>query len=434
MVAALDAATPTPTPPDRGALTHALAHRQQQRRAAHPSPGVFRPLGVRMPALDEVEASLALLGRGPAAQLRYDTPGLSTVDGRTFYLTASPGTVGVAVVDENRRERSIERSARLQAMAADALATYADPATGELRVDFLEARVRGTITAWSRKSRARMTRRLAQLDVGAWDVDSLGYPAALGYADKHPLGMVTLTYPGDWLAVCPDGETAKKQLRAFRDAVRHAFGPAAAWGLWKLEFQRARRFGASLGQRAPHFHLLMRVPPRGPDGRLFTLWLSATWARIVGATGEERARHELAGTGVHFAGRMTDARRISVYFAKHGSKSADDKEYQHIVPRAWVDNGGPGRFWGVWGVPYAERAVELPLDEAVAVRRVLRRVLKARTRRQIFTLGSSGQLVGGTVLVNDGPAVVSQIARYLAIRRRRIYAGPDLLADRPLLP
>lgn len=428
-------------PPTRGPLPHARIRAHQLRQAGKPARSVFRPLGEHLPTLGDVEASLAMLGRGPATQLRYDAPGLSTVEGRTWYLTGAPGAVGLVCVDENRRERSIERGSTLQQVTADALATYAGP-DGVLNVDFLEERVRGAITSWSRKSRARMTRRLAQLDVAAWDLDHLGYPAALGYGHQNPLGMVTVTYPGDWTPLVPDGEIAKKHLRAFRDAIRREFGPYAAWALWKQEFQR---------RGAPHFHLLMRCPARTSSGEVFELWLSRTWAGIVrrefesrrGTDGErlgnrmdpaEHARHLAAGTGVDFTARMTDARRIAVYFSKHGDARGVDKEYQHIVPTAWLARGGAGRFWGVWGVPYADRAVELDQGDAIAVRRVLRRVLKARTGRKVWTLGSSGQMCGGTVVVNDGPALVHGIARYLVIRRRPVYDGRDLLPERPLLP
>lgn len=427
MVAAPAAATRACAPPSRGALPHARMRAAQERYAARPARSVFRPLGPISRGVADVEAALALLSRGGGQQLVLSGPGIGTRDGRTWYLAASPGTVGLVTVDQTRRDRALERASHVQRVTADALATYADPTTGQLDVRFLDRRVRGSIVEWSRKSRARMTRRIAQLDYAAWD-------AAVAGREGWTWGMVTLTYPGDWAPLVPTGEAGKRQLRAFRDAVRHEWGPAAAWALWKLEFQR---------RGAPHFHLLMRIPPLTSRGEGYEAWLSRTWARIVRRDAArhghlmgpaEHARHLAAGTGVDYSRRMTDPRRIGVYFAKHSAKALDDKEYQHVVPGLWLDSGGAGRFWGVWGVPYATRYLEVEPDEAVAVRRALRRVLRARTARRVWTLGSSGAMTGGTVVVNDGPALVSQLARYLAICRRPVYDGPDVLPERPVLP
>ena len=73
-----------------------------------------------------------------------------------------------------------------------------------------------------------------------------------------PLAMVTLTYPGNWLAVAPTGKDAKRHLANFRRRWAHAWG----WrldGAWKQEFQSHRRPGGSEGERAPPFHLPMPV-------------------------------------------------------------------------------------------------------------------------------------------------------------------------------
>ncbi len=71
----------------------------------------------------------------------------------------------------------------------------------------------------------------------------------------------------------------------------------------------------------------------------FKRWLSITWANIVNHPNpEQRRRHELAGTGVDYAEgiKLTDPRRMAVYFAKYGSGSA--KDYQHRVPAEWLDS------------------------------------------------------------------------------------------------
>jgi hypothetical protein len=272
-----------------------------------------------------------------------------------------------------------------------------------------------------------------------------------------PLAMVTLTYPGDWLAVAPTGRVAKRHLARFRQRWRRALG----WrldGAWKLEFQMPRGwrlnddrdYGASTGQEAPHFHLLVPVPAR-VKGVDFKVWLSSTWAAVVGATGQERVNHEAAGTRVDFGrtARMSDPKRCGVYFAKHGSKALDAKEYQHTVPAAWQAPGaGPGRFWGFWGMGLATVALDLDLGDWVTARRVLRHVAASRARavkysrargaaldcgrspaestqlgvdsargRKLRTLGAGGQLSGGWVIVNDGVSLAGSLARAVNLRR-----------------
>jgi non-canonical (house-cleaning) NTP pyrophosphatase len=58
------------------------------------------------------------------------------------------------------------------------------------------------ITEWSRKSRAAMCRTFAELDYTPL-VESGRVPA-----------MVTLTYPGDWECVAPDGASVKRDVMA----------------------------------------------------------------------------------------------------------------------------------------------------------------------------------------------------------------------------
>jgi hypothetical protein len=148
--------------------------------------------------------------------------------------------------------------------------------------------------------------------------------------------MLTLTYPGEWLTVAPDAEAIKRHFWALCKRYERAWGEPLI-GLWKLEFQR---------RGAPHFHI-STVPPMGfvevfdPDaGRVrsveFRTWLSITWAEIVAHPDpEQRDKHRLAGTGVDYAEgiKLTDPRRMAVYFAKYGT--AGGKEYQHRIPDQW---------------------------------------------------------------------------------------------------
>jgi len=226
-------------------------------------------------------------------------------------------------------------------------------------------RKRGVITAWTRKSRSKMTLTLASLD---WSYlsDGAGLPA-----------MLTLTYPASWLVVAPDGDAVKRHLKAFRKRFERAWGqPLRA--AWKLEFQR---------RGAPHVHIGPVAVPMGTagqphgrraagDGLGFNQWLTAAWADIVDHPDPvERMRHELAGTNVSVAEgmRCTDPKRLGIYFAKHGTWNT--KEYQNEVPAEWRETGKtPGRFWGYWGVRPCRAAVPLRKREHLAVSRTLRKL------------------------------------------------------------
>lgn len=218
------------------------------------------------------------------------------------------------------------------------------------------------VTGWSAQSRVNMVRVLASLDWGP--VHELAKAGRV-------LAMVTVTYPGDWEAVAPDGKTVKAHLRAWKERYRRAWGEPIV-GAWKLEFQ---------GRGAPHFHMLM-APPHGHArgrgagaGLAFRHWLSVVWADIVDCKDPvEYQKHLAAGTGVDYATALkcSDPKRLAVYFGKHGQWAS--KEYQHIVPEPWREPGkGPGRFWGRWGLDVLAVAAELTEDDRMLAARILRR-------------------------------------------------------------
>jgi hypothetical protein len=286
------------------------------------------------------------------------------------------------------------------------------------------------ITEWSRKSRAAMCRTFAELDYTPL-VERGRVPA-----------MVTLTYPGDWESVAPDGASVKRHMILWRKRFQREYGESARY-IWKLEFQR---------RGAPHIHLWM-APPHvvGRSGRKFRDWLSQEWAAIVAHPDPlQRARHLLAGTAIDILNglRACDPKRLAIYFTKHSSpNSLGNKEYQHIVPDAWRKPGhGPGRFWGVHGLCRATKVVEIAQDAYLTARRILRRwsrsqavygditwsfptkvvprtaycvvqrvdsqtgKVRHRNVRRRRLLCDQGGLAGGYVLVNDGPAFASQLA------------------------
>jgi hypothetical protein len=312
-----------------------------------------------------------------------------------------------------------------------ALDADSDPGTDPADDDDRNGAPARHVTLWSQRSRTRMIRTLAGLDWTPVIADAAGWAPA----------MITLTYPGDWATVAPDGRTIKRHLGNFRRAwERDLTRPLAA--VWKLEFQR---------RGAPHYHLYAACPlsditvrrGRGRASRPVTMrfkhWLSATWARIVGAQGDERARHEAAGTGIDWATgyRYTDPKRLAIYFAKHNTKASGAKEYQHRPPAAWLDHTtGVGRWWGTWHLH--KIAVEVPIShhDAIQLRRLLRAwhrstqagrprpVRVRRTKRatgQIYyrtahrrpaikSLHQGGGTRGGFVLANDAPALIARLS------------------------
>lgn len=72
--------------------------------------------------------------------------------------------------------------------------------------------------------------------------------------------MITLTYPGGWEVVAPDGASVKRHMVLWRNRFQREYGEPGRC-IWKLEFQR---------RGAPHIHQWM-APPMSPgrSGRGF---------------------------------------------------------------------------------------------------------------------------------------------------------------------
>lgn len=366
------------------------------------------------------------------------------VEGPRWYLEVGPGVVAFGRRDPARRQRGAlereheAREARHRQLVARELA--GDGPEPEGGVD----RVR----SWSRKSRARMTRRLAELD----------YAPLFDQGDPT---MVTLTLPGDWLTVAPSARVARRMIDRWRKRFERDWDRPLI-GVWKREFQE---------RGAPHWHIFM-VAPTGTTraGETFQEWLSRSWAEVVGAASCgapdavwgvsaaghpgiiccERHRHLAAGTGIDDAegARAADPRRLAVYFSKHGSFAAKDR--QNDAPWEWLhepecaDRGcegcadeGIGRFWGVWRLRRAVASVEIAEDRAAAARRTASRWASANgyyTRvkrwRKVTTVDRETGEIGfrwrrrstrvrvrrltgpaGYLVVNDGPGFAAQLAR-----------------------
>jgi hypothetical protein len=386
----------------------------------------------RFPRVDLVEAAAGhFAGAG-----RWD----GREDCRRQFLEVTGGTLTLRVLDPARRERAGNDSlGSFDAWAARRFAAGRSVSRDDrhptlhdldgygqwLAVDdpgIGERSAHREVTEWSRRSRGRMVKRLAELDYAP--MLRRGTPA-----------MLTVTYPGDWMTVAPNGKTVKRHYLALCKRYQRAFGVPLD-GPWKLEFQ---------GRGAPHLHL-WTVPPAEPrlvgrgtllPDRDFAAWLSSTWADIVDHPDPvQRMRHERAGTAVDYAEgtRYADPRRLARYFSGHSLKHADGKDYQHVLPESWRTPGnGPGRWWGYRGLSVARSTVELDLSAFLAVRRALRRhsrsqgltrvvvvdrvdthsgvIRRRRVVRRSRPVCSSSGLVGGWVLFNDAPSVAVALSK-----------------------
>jgi hypothetical protein len=384
-------------------------------------------------------------------------------EGQRPFLQIGPGVLSFRRVDLSKQERAHERQLHRHQIDLAML-------TGQLKAGevLTEAGLRRIIEEWSRRSRSRMVERVGSLDFTPMMQLMTGVRAADGIP-----GMVTLTYSGCWLKVAPTGKAVKAHLKQFVKRWERAWGSRPI-GLWKLEFQGRSKLcdcetcaGRDDG-RAPHVHIYT-VPAQGlagearrekaladgstyyrpavGDGLAFRQWLSTVWADIVAHPNpEERAKHLLAGTSLDFAEgmRSSDPKRLAIYFGKHGSYKS--KEYQHRVPAAWkVEGGSPGRFWGYWGLQKAVGSVTLGWDDYQAAVRVTRRWAAAQGTTRLVTVMRVNQRTGaikyrqvrrrvnrlrqggGFVMVNDGPAFASAVARAVNIMR------PDPPPDRGAL-
>ncbi|WP_241010741.1 rolling circle replication-associated protein [Mycobacterium camsae] len=405
-------------------------------------------LGLRFPSPEMVTAAAALFEPAAPWASGPDRRGTEPESGR-FRITVGPGVVRLGWTNPVRVAKAAERAVgHHQRDVEDAKLKIRDDlaSTGGNDAQAVVSSTRrsptenaqhsssGVITEWSRKSRSAMCRTFAELDY-----------SPLVESDRVP-AMVTLTYPGDWEVVAPDGASVKRHMVLWRKRFQREYCESACY-IWKLEFQR---------RGAPHIHLWM-APPMSPgrSGRGFAQWLSETWAQIVDHPDPvQKARHRLAGTAIDVRNglKACDPKRLAIYFTKHSSPNLHgDKEYQHIVPELWRQPGrGPGRFWGVYGLKKAITVVEVAQDAYIAARRIVRRwsrnqavygdsgsrfptsvvprtairlvsrldrksgVAVHRRVRRRRTLCCQSGLAGGYALVNDGPTFAAQLAAGLA--------------------
>jgi hypothetical protein len=332
-------------------------------------------------------------------------PGPAGVEGPRWFVTISPGSIKIGSTDLARGQRAAERAVNVH--RSEVALMVSDELAGHERSDGDPERI---ITGWSRKSRANMVRRLVTLDYTPM-------------VDAGRFAMVTMTYPGEWLVIAPDGAAVKAHLYAFRKRLTRKFGKLCV--VWKLEYQR---------RGAPHFHLLTTVP-EGVPVKDFRAWCAQAWSDVLDHPDPvQRQLGLVAGTAVDMyeGTKMTDPKRISIYFTKHGLLA--NKGYQNEPPAEWEGTGSVGRFWGRWNLDVVEVPVEVGPAEALLMSRTLRRwqhqhrylrakkVLRTELRGDVLveSLRTVRRPVrrmpgsAGFLSVNDGPSVAMMLDRVLA--------------------
>lgn len=155
---------------------------------------------------------------------------------------------------------------------------------------------RGSVTAFTARSRSRMLQSLAQVQQNDGTPDCL---------------WITLTYP-EWYP--SSVRRCKMHLKAWEMRVRRAF--PRAWFYWKLEFQV---------RGAPHFHLLVF-----DTGAIVEDWWHTAWFEVVNS-GEHF--HWFYGSKVQ---RLYSWKAAGSYCAKYCAK----EDVQQVCD-------SPGRFWGI---------------------------------------------------------------------------------------
>jgi hypothetical protein len=226
----------------------------------------------------------------------------------------------------------------------------------------LEVSPRGEIRDFSRASRRRLQRLLAQVDK-----NRAGLPTFL-----------TLTYPGEYSG---DWKRWKRDLKAFIEALIRKY--PSVYGVWRLEFQK---------RGAPHYHFLLwdgpvlqdvtecekddRIiwihNPANQENQKMFKWFAKTWYRIVGS-GDEK--HLAAGTRVEAIQSWNGViHYASKYLAKLGSGE-------------FVPQGFAGRYWGCVQkrlIPIDVHSWRINEERTfIKIKRVIRKMLEKKVRYKI---------------------------------------------------
>jgi len=224
---------------------------------------------------------------------------------------------------------------------------------------------RGVVTRFSRKSRKRMIEQLAKL------------------RSVNNAHFITLTYPDD---VAHSTDKAKRDLKAMQLRIMRRFPNAG--GIWRMEI-KPRLSGELVGQRAPHFHVLLFGAPMHEV--IFRRWLQLAWSEIVYET--DRPPRRVRTSSDKIENRKHAARYASKYAAKEENAEFDNCN-NGLNSVTW------GRRWGSFGKldTSCQLVVTLTGDRVVELRRMVARWMKARGSHYAKRLARGSPNVGFSAL------------------------------------
>lgn len=272
-------------------------------------------------------------------------------------------------------------------------------------------------------------RRSMRFTFSAFREEDFGTPQEIA----ERLVMMTLTLPGDWRRVCPDGAALRAAEKRFNAAWTRRWGSMKC--VWVQEYQ-PRPDKGYWQQWAPHRHYYVMLPKDAVlvEGKLYTKgnretwwwpWAQQAWYHAV-RSGDPM--HQKMGVQVsrRFWGQgreamqegRTDFDRVMDYFWRESGK----KEQKEMPPE-WED---VGQQWGYRGVK--PRIVEEEVSWAVAVeeRRLLRKLDRRfrmrdqeaarRSGRKAVPLRGKGRrranLGSGTVYGHLEPELLSRVVDF----------------------
>jgi hypothetical protein len=186
-------------------------------------------LGLRFPSPELVTSAASLFEQAQPWAVGSARRGTEPESGR-FRLTVGPGVVRLGSSNPVRKEKAAQRALERHDVdidgwqirvkdllgAASWLDAPAEVAVAQCRWGGISpGRTGRQVTQWSRKSPSAMCRTFAELDYTPL-VESGRVPA-----------MVTLTYPGDWEKVAPDGASVKPHMVLWRKRFHREYGESA---------------------------------------------------------------------------------------------------------------------------------------------------------------------------------------------------------------
>jgi len=171
---------------------------------------------------------------------------------------------------------------------------------------------RGNVIGFSKKSKARLRKRLMRVDFDALDSGGKRARAGVGW-------FVTLTYPRKYDT---EWHKWKRDLDAWGKRLRRLCG--FRWAIWKLELQQ---------RGAPHFHIVVAFDHAVAKEDI-KRWVMSSWHECVGT---DDTQHLFVGTDVRPLYNPRHNKLMSYLLKYLGKTDAPGQERP------------TGRIWGIWG-------------------------------------------------------------------------------------